>query len=96
MDVTQDIRPLTEFKRDTGRFVSRLKESGRPAVLTVNGRPELVVMDARAWQDMQDLFEYASAVAGIRKGLDQVRDAQGIRAATYFARRGVAGSDEAL
>lgn len=26
MDITKDIRPLTEFKRETSRFVARLKE----------------------------------------------------------------------
>ena len=94
MDITQDIRPLTEFKRDTARFVSRLKDTGRPSVLTVNGRPELVVMDARAWQDMQDQLEYASAVAGVRKGLDDVGAGRGVRASTFFAESALR-SDEA-
>ena len=48
MDIIKDIRPLTEFKRDTARFMSRLKETGWPSVLTVNGKPALVVMDAEA------------------------------------------------
>ena len=84
MDITKDIRPLTEFKRHTARFLSRLKETGRPAVLTVNGKPELVVMDAQTWQDVQDQLEYARAVAGIRKGLDQARDGQGVAASAFF------------
>lgn len=84
MDITKDIRPLTEFKRDTARFMSRLKETGRPVVLTVNGKPELVVMDAQAWQDLQDRIEYARTVAGIRKGLDQARDGQGVEASAFF------------
>ncbi len=84
MDITKDIRPLTEFKRDTARFMSRLKETGRPAVLTVNGKPELVVMDAQAWQDVQDQIEYARTVAGIGKGLDQARDGQGVEASAFF------------
>ena len=84
MDITEDIRPLTEFKRDTARFVARLKDTGRPSVLTVNGRPELVVMDAQAWQDVQDLLEYAGAVAGIRKGLEQVHAGRGVRASAFF------------
>ena len=51
MNITKDIRPLTEFKRDTTRFMSHLnKDTGRPSVLTVNGKPALVVMDAGAWQ----------------------------------------------
>ena len=84
MDITEDIRPLTEFKRDTARFVARLKETRRPSVLTVNGRPELVVMDAQAWQDVQDLLDYADAVAGIRKGLEQVHAGRGVRASAFF------------
>jgi len=84
MDITKDIRPLTEFKRDTARFISHLKETGRPTVLTVNGKPELVVLDARAWQDVQERIEFARAVAGIRKGLEQARDGQGVEASTFF------------
>lgn len=78
MDITKDIRPLTEFKRNTARFISHLKETGRPSVLTVNGKPQLVVMDAQAWQDVQDQVEYAKTVAAVRKGLDQARDGQGV------------------
>jgi len=84
MDITKDIRPLTEFKRETSRFVARLKETGRPSVLTVNGKPSLVVMDAAAWQEMQDQIEYAQTVAGIRKGLDQARAGEGVEASAFF------------
>jgi len=84
MDITKDIRPLTEFKRETSRFVARLKESGRPSVLTVNGKPSVVVMDAAAWQDMQDQIDYAQTARGIRKGLDQARAGEGVEASTFF------------
>ena len=84
MDITTDIRPLTEFKRETVRFVARLKETGRPSVPTVNGKPSVVVMDAAAWQDMQDQIDYAQTVAGIRKGLDQARAGEGVEASAFF------------
>ena len=90
MDITKDIRPLTEFKRHTARFMSHLKETGRPTVLTVNGKPELVVMDAGAWQDVQDQLEFARTVAGIRKGLEQAHDGQGIEASAFFEQFGTA------
>lgn len=90
MDITKDIRPLTEFKRDTARFVSRLKETGRPSVLTVNGKPALVVMDAEAWQEVQDQIEHARTVAAIRKGLDQARAGQGVEASAFFEKLGPA------
>ncbi|CAA6603577.1 Prevent-host-death family protein [Rhodospirillaceae bacterium LM-1] len=84
MDITKDIRPLTEFKRDTGRFMSHLKETGRPSILTVNGKPSLVVMDAGAWQDIQDQIEYANTVSAIRKGLLQASEGQGADARSFF------------
>jgi len=84
MDITQDIRPLTEFKRDTSRFVSRLKQTGRPAILTVNGKPSLVVIDAQAWQDIQGQIEYANTVAAIHAGLKQIRAGQGMDAEAFF------------
>jgi PHD/YefM family antitoxin component YafN of YafNO toxin-antitoxin module len=86
MNITKDIRPLTEFKRDTSRFVADLRESGRPTVLTINGKPELVIMDARAWQDVQDEIEYAQAVAGIRKGLAEADRGLGADVDTVFRR----------
>jgi len=86
MDITKDIRPLTEFKRDTSRFVDRLRETGRPSVLTVNGKPSLVVMDAAAWQAMQDRIDHAETVPGIREGLAQARHGEGADAATVFDR----------
>ena len=93
MDITKDIRPLAEFKRDTARFMSRLRETGRPSVLTVEGKPALVVMDAEAWQEVSDRFEHARAVAGIRRGLDQAHDGQGIEASAFFERLAGAPDD---
>ncbi|MEQ9347941.1 MAG: type II toxin-antitoxin system Phd/YefM family antitoxin [Thalassospira sp.] len=84
MDIIKDIRPLTEFKRETAKFTNRLRETGKPAFLTVNGKASLVVMDANAWQDMQNRLEYADSVAGIRKGLAQIRNDEGLDADAFF------------
>jgi prevent-host-death family protein len=84
MNITKDISPLTEFKRDSARMIARIKESGRPQILTVNGKPSVVVMDASAWQDMQDQLDYAETVAGIRKGLTQALAGEGTQAARFF------------
>ena len=88
MDITSDIRTLTEFKRDTTRLISHLKHTGRPSVLTVNGKPALVVMDAEAWQDAQDQIEYARTVNAIGKGLAQAREGQGTEASVFFEKFG--------
>jgi prevent-host-death family protein len=54
LDVSRDILPLTDFKRRTAEFIGRLKETGRPLVLTVNGKPEIVVLDACGYQALQE------------------------------------------
>ncbi len=84
MNITKDISPLTEFKRNSARMIARIKETGRPQILTVNGKPSVVVIDAAAWQDMQDQLDHAETVTGIRKGLTQARAGEGIEADRFF------------
>jgi len=84
MDITKDISPLTEFKRNSVRMIAHIKETQRPQILTVNGKPSVVVVDAAAWQEIQDQLDYAETVTGIRKGLTQVRAGEGIEADRFF------------
>ena len=56
-DLREDIHALTDFKRQTPEFLTRLRATGRPIVLTVNGRPELVVQDVAAYQALLDKLE---------------------------------------
>jgi len=46
---------LTSFKRDTARVLDRLKRTGNPVVLTVNGKAEVVVQDAAAYRQLLEL-----------------------------------------
>ena len=48
----QDILSLTEFHRHTREHMKRLRATGRPAVLTINGKAELVVQHASAYQEL--------------------------------------------
>ena len=88
MDIIRDIRPLAEFKCNTTRFISHLRKTGRPSVLTVNGKPALVVMDAEAWQDLQNRIEHVRIVSAIGKGLDEARDEKGREAGAFFEKLG--------
>jgi len=67
----QDIRSLTDFQRNAKAHLRRLKSTGRPEVLTVNGRAELIVQDAAAFEDMLD------AIRGIQRGLDEMKAGKG-------------------
>lgn len=64
-----DIHPLTDFLRNHKAHISRIKETGTPEVLTVNGKAELVVMDATAFQALLDKVERSETIEAIREGL---------------------------
>ena len=69
VNLSQDIHPLTDFKRKTSSFMSRMKKTHRPVVLTVNGKAELVVQDAASYQQILDRLERLEAVEAIRLGI---------------------------
>ena len=69
VNLGQDIHPLTDFKRNTSDFVSRMKKTRRPVILTVNGKAELVVQDAKSYQQILDRLEKLEAVEAIRFGI---------------------------
>lgn len=70
LDAVKDIQPLTAFKRDSAGMMKRLKKTGRPLILTVNGKAEAVVLDAAAYKDIS---EHLDTVAHIRQGLAEAR-----------------------
>lgn len=57
VNLTQDIHPLTDFKRNTSSFMNQMKKTRRPVVLTVNGKAELVVQDAKSYQQIRDRLD---------------------------------------
>ena len=69
MNLTEDIHPLTDFKRHTSDFMQQLKETHRPVVLTVNGKAELVVQDAASYQQILDRLERFETVEAIQAGI---------------------------
>ena len=69
VNLSQDIHPLTNFKRNSSEFINQMKQTHRPVVLTVNGRAELVVQDADSYQQILDRLEQFEAVEAIRLGI---------------------------
>lgn len=68
----EDIHSLSDFKRNTNELVEQIEETGRPVVLTVHGKAKLVVQDAGSYQKLLDSLDQAEALAGIRRGLEDI------------------------
>ncbi|MFN7938803.1 MAG: type II toxin-antitoxin system Phd/YefM family antitoxin [Bryobacteraceae bacterium] len=62
IDIGKNIHSLSDFKRKTSEFVTQMRESGRPVVLTINGKAELVVQDAASYQKLLDQIDELDAL----------------------------------
>ena len=50
---------LTDFLRNHKEMVARLTETHKPVVLTVKGKPALVIQDADSYQELMDRLDQA-------------------------------------
>ena len=84
LDLRQ-VHSLTDFLRHHKDHVARLKQSGNPEVLTINGKAELVLQDADSYQTLLERLQAAEDLAAIRDGLAQADRVEGTPAAEVFA-----------
>jgi len=54
---------LTDFLRHHKDHVVRLEQSRKPVVLTIKGKPSLVLQDAAGYQELLDRLELAESRA---------------------------------
>jgi PHD/YefM family antitoxin component YafN of YafNO toxin-antitoxin module len=73
----QNIRSLSEFQRNTRAHLRRLKSTGQPEVLTVNGKAELVVQDAVSYQKLLETLESADVIERLRIAIKQADRGEG-------------------
>jgi prevent-host-death family protein len=52
-----NIVSLTDFQRNAKQHIERLRDTGKPQILTVNGRAEIVIQDAASYQRLLDQAE---------------------------------------
>ncbi len=84
MNLPVEMQTLAEFRQDTEQHIYNLKESGDPVLLTVDGKPAVVVQDVRAYDHLLQALEKAEAYSGIRKGLSSMAKGEGQSAKTFF------------
>ena len=77
MDLSRDIHPLTDFKRNTSDFIAQLKQTGEPLVLTINGKAELVVQDAASYQKLMDIAKHIDELESLRIAVEEMKAGKG-------------------
>lgn len=72
LDISRDIDSLSNFKRNTSAFLRQLRETGQPVVLTINGKAELVVQDAKSYQKLLELVERLEEVESLKASVEEM------------------------
>ena len=63
ISITQDIRSITDLKRNTNSILKQIHETKRPVILTVNGKAEAVLMDAKEYEKINNAFNLLKLLA---------------------------------
>ena len=54
ISITEDIRSITELKKNTNKILQHIHHTGRPLVLTVNGKAKAVLIDAKEYEKISN------------------------------------------
>ncbi len=72
-----DIHSLSDFQRNAKTHLKQMKKTGRPRILTINGKAELIIQDAKSYQKLLDAVERLEAIEGIQRGLESLQRGEG-------------------
>ncbi|MGI9054182.1 MAG: type II toxin-antitoxin system Phd/YefM family antitoxin [Pyrinomonadaceae bacterium] len=85
INLREEINSLSNFKRNTSEFLEQLKKSGKPIVLTINGKAELVVQDAESYQKLLEISEKLETIEALKPAIEEMKAGRGETADKVFA-----------
>lgn len=85
LNLKDEIESLSNFKRNTSDFLRQLKKSGKPVVLTINGKAELVVQDAASYQRLFEITERLDTIEALRPAIEEMKAGKGEPSDAFFA-----------
>ncbi|PHS02841.1 MAG: prevent-host-death protein [Blastopirellula sp.] len=84
LNISKDTASLNDFKQNTDAHLASLKESGRPEILTIDGKPQVVVQDIESYQALVDKAEYVETVKAVQAGIDSHNRGEGVEIEEAF------------
>ncbi len=71
LSITQDIKPITELKRNMNAVIEQVHKTKRPVVLTVNGKPQAVLLDAKEYENITGALELLKSLIPAEKDTEE-------------------------
>lgn len=63
LSVTEDIKSISDLKKKTREILDQIHRTGRPVVVTVNGKPDVVLLDAAVFKKKLKVLNMARLLA---------------------------------
>jgi prevent-host-death family protein len=51
LSISEDIKSVSDLKKKTNEIFRQLHDTGRPIIVTVNGRPDAVLLDVKVFEE---------------------------------------------
>lgn len=73
ISITEDIRSITDLKRNTNAVLAQIHNTKRPVILTVNGKAEAVLVDAKEYEKITNAFNLLKLLAPAEEDIKEGR-----------------------
>ena len=73
ISITEDIRSITDLKRNTNSILAQIHETRRPVILTVNGKAEAVLVDAKEYEKIINAFNLLKLLISAEEDINERR-----------------------
>ncbi len=81
ISITEDIRSITDLKRNTNAVLKQIQTTKRPVILTVNGKAEAVLVAAKEYEKITNAFNLLKLIAPAEEDIKEGRFSE---AASFF------------
>jgi prevent-host-death family protein len=73
ISITEDIKSITDLKRNTNAVLAQIHKTKRPVILTVNGKAEAVLVDAKEYEKITNAFTLLKLLAPAEEDIKEGR-----------------------
>ena len=84
LDIKNGIRSLSEFKQNSSDILKYINKTRSPAILTINGKAEAVLLDPESYQEMMNKISSLESANKIKAALIEMENDEGIPAQKAF------------
>ena len=82
MNSERDIRPVTHLKTNTAAVLAQINDTGRPMIITQDGKPRAVLQDPDSYERMRNALALLKLIA---QGEEDIRKGRSVKQSEVFS-----------